>query len=80
MTITGNVLELELDPTVHTAEILLTLPLWAWSSRFTGWTTPDMLLHYETRIDHPVMLEPGAPLVGVTMRWERLHNCDLARF
>lgn len=29
------------------------------------------------RIGHPVMLEPGAPLVGTTMRAEGLHNCDI---
>lgn len=47
MTITGNVLELDLDPKIHTAEILLTMPLYVWGSVFAGWTTPDMLLHHD---------------------------------
>lgn len=72
-----GILELDLDPTVHTAPLLRTLPMWAWSSYFGGWATPDMTLYYAEPIGHPVMLEPGAPIVGCTMRYERLHNCSL---
>jgi hypothetical protein len=77
MTITGNVLELDLDPVVHSAMILRTMPLWAWSSLFIGWTTPDMLLHHYHDLGHPVMLDPGAPITGCTMRYLGLHNCRL---